>query len=119
MKIYAITKGCYSDYHICALTADRDRAERLKKICSDGQGEAQIEEYEDGDIETIELRWHYYSNDDTVKEISNRSVYWDWSELPGLAVNEHEAFVVAPNAEHARKKAQDMIAQYKAEQVGL
>lgn len=30
MTIYAITKGYYSDYRICALTVSKDKAERLK-----------------------------------------------------------------------------------------
>lgn len=28
-KVYVITKGCYSDYHICAVTLDKEKAERL------------------------------------------------------------------------------------------
>lgn len=35
MEIYVITKGTYSDYHICALTLDKEKAECLKKIYSD------------------------------------------------------------------------------------
>ena len=66
MKIYAITKGTYSDYHICALTVDKNRAERLKKIYSNNYEEAIIEIYEDG--ESAELRipfmcWIYSSSE--------------------------------------------------------
>lgn len=32
-KAYVITKGTYSDYHICAVTLDKSRAEKLKN-CS-------------------------------------------------------------------------------------
>ena len=30
--VYVITKGQYSDYHICAVTMDKDRAERMRKL---------------------------------------------------------------------------------------
>lgn len=50
MKIYVITKGEYSDYHICAATTEKERAEFLRDMAStiktDGQ-EAKIEEFDD------------------------------------------------------------------------
>lgn len=46
-KVYVVTKGCYSDYHICAVTLDKEKAERLRKLF-DGGGwdEACVEEYD-------------------------------------------------------------------------
>lgn len=55
MKVYVITQGCYSDYHICAVTLDKDKdkAERLQKLYSAKEGSymdnAEIEEYETDD----------------------------------------------------------------------
>lgn len=46
--IYIITKGSYSEYHICAATTDKDRAENLKILFSDSYDDAEIEEFEDG-----------------------------------------------------------------------
>ena len=43
---YIITRGCYSDYEICAVTLDKDRAERLKQLYSNRIDEAEIEEWE-------------------------------------------------------------------------
>lgn len=50
--VYVVTKGCYSDYHICAVTLDKEKAERLCKLF-DGGGwdEARVEGY---DTETHE-----------------------------------------------------------------
>ena len=31
-KVYVITSGEYSDYHICAVTLDPKRAEKMKKF---------------------------------------------------------------------------------------
>lgn len=50
-KIYVVTAGEYSDYHICAVTTDRERAEFLKKWYWD-YDTPEIEEYIDGDLET-------------------------------------------------------------------
>ena len=43
---YVITRGCYSDYEICAVTLNKDRAERLKQLYSNRIDEAEIEEWE-------------------------------------------------------------------------
>lgn len=47
MTVYVITSGEYSDYHICAVAIDREKAERLKKVYDASEwGGASIEEYE-------------------------------------------------------------------------
>lgn len=53
MKIYAITKGNYSDYHICRLTTDYEKAKRYKEAYSDKWGEAWIETYEDNEFKKV------------------------------------------------------------------
>lgn len=45
MKVYVITAGAYSDYHIEAVTLDPDKAELLRKLHS-GYDEAHIEEFD-------------------------------------------------------------------------
>lgn len=52
MKAYVITQGCYSDYHICAVTLDKEKAEHLRKLalCHDSDY-VEIEEYELDKIE--------------------------------------------------------------------
>lgn len=45
-KAYVITKGYYSDYRICAVTLDKDIAEKLRKKFDDDMSEANIEEYD-------------------------------------------------------------------------
>ena len=46
MKIYIITSGCYSDYHIDAVTDDKEKAEFLKLKYSNEYDPANIEEYD-------------------------------------------------------------------------
>lgn len=45
-KVYVITSGEYSDYHICAVCSTRERAEELRPLYSDRWDIAEIEEYE-------------------------------------------------------------------------
>ena len=49
MKLYAVTKGDYSEYHIIALTVSNDAAKKIAKRFS-GTNDAMVEEYEDGEI---------------------------------------------------------------------
>ena len=46
MKVYIITEGDYSDYHICAVTLEKKQAEQLKKYFASNYSEPNIEEYE-------------------------------------------------------------------------
>ena len=52
MKIYVVTKGCYSDYHIITATTDEELAYKIRdKFTSDySWGEAEVEVYEDAEI---------------------------------------------------------------------
>lgn len=53
MKIYVITEGSYSDYHICAVTDDPKKAELFKKRYDTYWSEATIEEYDTDDCNRI------------------------------------------------------------------
>lgn len=46
-KIYAVTRGKYSDRRICAITIDKDKADCLREVYSDKDEKANIEELED------------------------------------------------------------------------
>ncbi len=116
MKIYAITKGKYSDYHICALTVDKDKAYRLREIYSDSYEEANVEEYYDG--EGKDLQFFYLCD----KE-GNHARLWEYPEKEKVFVDNtgrmYAVGVYAKDKEHAEKKAHDMIAEYKARKEGI
>lgn len=70
MKVYVITKGSYSDYGICAVTTDRETAEKLQIKYSDCWDSAGIEEYDtdhyvSGDFDKIYWNVHIYCNGDS------------------------------------------------------
>lgn len=115
MKIYIITKGDYSDYHICNVTTDYEKAKRYKKAYSENLGEACIEVYEDGENGKDNYCWAYdpVSNTATISEYNEKEIM---KNREGKICS---VYVYAPDEKHAIKKAQDMIAKYKAEQAGL
>lgn len=119
MKLYAITKGEYSGYHIIALTTSLSKAKRLRKVYSDEYGDAQIEEFEDGEEAELNVFWLYYPMVNWLELDEYREHETD-GKLKFNAVGEVCHVVVsAPDADHARKKAQDLIAQYKAQEAWL
>lgn len=125
MKIYVITKGCYSDYHICAVATDKEKAELLADKFSDRYDSAEIEEY-DTDFSEVLLKfknlytcWFY----EKTKNINIRERDLDCFEMDDLKVRRFsDGLYVKVNAENeqmALKKASDLFSKYRAEQQGL
>lgn len=116
MKIYAITKGSYSDYHICALTVNEDKAYRLQKIYSDDYERASITEFEDGEGEALRLMWF-------CNEYGHDPKLYEFQEKERVATdrygNIYGVYLYARDEKHAEKKAHDMIAEYRARQAGI
>lgn len=145
MKIYVITKGDYSDYHICAVATEKQKAELLQKLYSENcyGGEAEIEEYDtsnngimDNLTETTEC--YCISFDAKYKiediEVVNYEYISTWAnETEGRKLNEIMAdgwfpyagnakyiiFILADSEEKAKKIACDAMAKYRAEKLGL
>lgn len=115
MTIYAITKGTFSDYHICAVTTSEKKAEALRKIYTDRLDEARIEEFEDGDSpDDVQVMWLYFVGNPHVglTTTDNRRDHVIYATNDKRSIV--GAVVLAPDEEHAMKKAQDLIAREKA-----
>lgn len=124
-KVYVITAGSYSDYHICAVTLDPQKAETLKKFYDKTEyDEAGIEEYDadyyydriasgytmylvqfDSDGEAHWIRDNRSPDDENVYETCN-----------GYYVN---VTVWAKDKESAIKIAAEKRAKYLAEKEGI
>jgi len=131
MTIYIITKGEYSDYHICAVATTQERAEQLRKMYSDYYDEANIEEYET-DIPSN----CYYNNDPTLYwkitfnddgNIQYIESYYDASNLKIQARERYWSFdpsfcvynIQTDTRDNAIKIACDRRAKYLAEKFNL
>ena len=120
-KIYIITKGCYSDYHICAVTMDKSRAEKLKRLFDGRWEEAAIEEYTLDEAKKNEYVYYIDFQDNSSPQIYideysgfvNSTPYVIY-EYPAVRV-----YVHAKDEKHAMKIAQDEYARWKAEQEGI
>lgn len=125
MKLYAVTKGDYSDYHIITLTADKEVAKKLAKRFSDKYTAATVEEYEDGKI--IFGKKLYFvrvvdGNVDDVSEDSSDYYLFDasvfhWHVNHGKWI--YYTYVLTDTAEKAEKIGKDRIMKHIAKKEGL
>ena len=127
--IYVITRGSYSDYHICAVASTQERAEQLRKMYSNYDEMANIEEYE---IDVPSDEWfnpnpHLYWKVTFLQDgrlASNPESYFDKANLyittkPYFANSIIIYDIIAKDATTALKIAQDERAKYLAKKFGL
>ena len=123
--VYVITSGCYSDYHICAVSLDLKKAEMLKKYYEKTEyDEVDIEEYdEDCYVDRIASGYsmylvqfektgqvHYINPNRTTTE---ERIYSTWNER---YINVE---VWAKDEESAIKIAAEKRAKYLVEKEGI
>lgn len=124
-KVYVITSGCYSDYHICGVATDKEKAHLLAERFSNSYDTAEVEEYDTDDMaEYLRFRNTYaclYRDNTKRIEISKSDyIYPEKADfrvtktLYGLFV-----YVNADTEKMALKKASDMFAKYRAERLEI
>lgn len=126
MKVYVITKGEYSSYHICAVTTDKNKAKMLKKKFSNEHwGKANIEEFETDSEEEVLKYENVYSCHylEEKSEIKVSASDFDYYRPEDLIVSKYRdglyTYVLANTLEDALKIASDKFAKYRAEKMGL
>lgn len=126
MKIYVVTRGSYSDYHIIAATLDEERAKILKDKFDEGCSwdETRIEVYEDSE-EIAKPLWQVFFNDKGEVDVIERcysSYFYGTIDEFGPMINRNGCVrikVFADTTEAAVKIAAEKRAQYLAEKNGL
>jgi hypothetical protein len=125
MKVYVITKGEYSDYHICAVTLDEKKAERLAKIHTDSWDKADVEEWDteehqdllNGRVPYIVKFWKGVQNNTTVDRYTgNRADFKPGTFLDGSC---DEVKLYATDAEAAIKIAAEHRFYHMAQVEGI
>jgi hypothetical protein len=117
MKLYAVTKGSYSDYRIITLTRSKRRAEKIASLCSDRYDDAVVEEYEEASVELKPIwRVMFYKHGAPRADALSYEDQLTFDE-PLNTVKEcsycrFEVYVEAKGEEHALKIAEDLVAQY-------
>lgn len=132
MKIYVITRGCYSDYHICAVTENKNIAKKLREKFSDEYDDANIEVYNtdesyekakyskcyeciytaDKDIVISEESWDYKTGGDKVRKLKEGGILYK----SGWRL---QTFVYANDEARALKVSNDRFMKHLAEKQGL
>ena len=122
MKIYVVTKGYYSDYHIITATTDEELAYRIKEKFSgdDYYDEAKVEIFEDAEIfmkSCYFIRFDKGGNVITFEEEKNE-YYYEQDEGEDAKGNFYIS-IIADNKERAIKIAAERRSMYLAQKYGL
>lgn len=125
-KIYVVTQGNYSDYHIVAATLDRKIAEKIAAKFSTKRDECDIEEYDDAEV-MLRTAWVvYFDRAGNAVDARECDCAYDYSCIGN--VRESSSFygayhiwvsVAADDVESAIKIAAEKRAKYLAEKLDL
>ena len=129
MKIYVITKGEYSDYHICGVAVEKAKAESMARIFSDKWEKAEVEEWDTEDVDlSIEgktpYRVTFFENGD-VCETAETSIDYFMSGIEKIKYPQNwrgatlNVCVYADDKNSAIKIASEKRAKWLAEKLGL
>ncbi len=117
MIVYVITKGEYSDYSIYGVAIDKKRAERIRDFISDKWERAEIEEYDTENWQPLEEGKKAYnviiSDSGSVKCYLTDAFFDDKEHCDRWSDNAYHLRVWAKSEEHAKKIAQDRVAELK------
>ena len=124
---YAVTDGDYSDYHIIAITDNKERAENIKKLYSGEYSEPMIEEFFDSESkdEAFYDVWYEANGSYSVRlqEFDKNYKFFNINIIEENAIRDdwwrYRVLVMAKGKNHAIKIAQDLWAEYKAKKEGI
>lgn len=127
-KIYVVTQGDYSDYHIVAVTLDHNIAEKIAAKFSNDWGDCRIEEYGDAEV-MLKPAWYiYFDKAGNVCDTTECDSSYGYSRIGEVYENNglyysrsYHIYVVvsADDLESAIKIAAEKRAKYLAEKLGL
>lgn len=141
MKVYIVTEGCYSDYHIEAVFDSYGKAVAYVEAVASkyrGYSDYQIETYDTESIQVAEeRRWfkvHMEGDEWTVAEVEEPAQgdrtdvftanFWKKDSTRVINgdtfhISEYNIDVEAKDKEHALKIARDKFARLKANKAGI
>lgn len=125
MRIYIVTKGNYSDYHIIAATMDYNLAESIKKKFDSYYNGARIEVFEDAELMMKPIWSLKFDREGNVQqcvcndEYATEYNYIDHGKCFKAGFGVLEMYVAADDEESAIKIGREKRAQYLAQENGL
>lgn len=124
MKVYVITAGSYSGYHIVGVTLDEKAAQKYVSYIDDGE----VEIYDTDVIQSDSNLYRYTifnSGFEGIDELTDYGVPENNSNVGVVGVFHGEknkvyyCTVRAKDKDHALKTARDLVAEYKAHKEGI
>ena len=73
MKIYVVTKGVYSDYHVITATTDKKLAYQIKEKFDSSYGGTNVEVFEDAEIFVKPCFFFRFDKDGKIIETESRN----------------------------------------------
>ena len=119
-KAYIITSGEYSDYHICAVTLDPIKAERLQKLfeCSDIE-EWEIDAHSDRLLKGYRMYCVRFDARGNADGVYDNTQYENKEAVYENRFGEVFVYVIAKDNKSAVKIAAERRAKYLAEKEGI
>ena len=127
MKVYVVTEGCYSGYHIVFVTLDKERADTfVKRYNKTEYDDYRVEEYDTDDIKLFDDGRKLYQvwkrDDGAVRVYEEEPCYQDsfvMNKVNRYTVKnpksiQYSVYVMAEDDLHAEKIGADLIAEYMA-----
>lgn len=129
MKVYVVTSGEYSDYHIDGVFDDLNKAEIYAATIEDKYGEnTSVEEYDTEGIEIetskkVKKQWHFaISEKKNVCYCSAIYTFRDVNNITFCTDRRYHVYMTLKkdvNEEKAKKIAFDRLAEYEARKQGV
>lgn len=120
MKVYVITRGVYSGYHICGVSLDKKEAQTIAQLCSDGLETAKVETYDSKEFSPFVKGGKYYCVWLRGESVTTYETNIEDYELFGQNKvvyykrdSRYSVYVIAKDREHAQKIGLDLIYQFK------
>ena len=126
MKVYVLTCGEYSCYHIVGVLLDEEQAKIAAEVMSDRYNDVEVETYDTDELKFIKPGWKYWTIafsecDHAIVDTFRDDYYLDALGEPRLCTINHRWYVdaYAEDEDHAIKNASDKLSKYLAEQNNL
>lgn len=126
MKVYVLTCGEYSYYHIVGVLLDEEQAKIAAEVMSNRYNDVEVETYDTDELKFIKPGWKYWTiaiseRDHAIVDTFCDDYYLDALGKPRLCAINHRWYVdvYAEDEDHAIKNASDRLNKYLAEQNNL
>ena len=123
MKVYVITKGSYSGYHICGVSLDKEEAKKIEELVTPDWEDGMVEEYDTESFSPFLQGGKLYRvrliENDEIEVNEDADYEYSIGILNKVKPMFHDGwyyvYVLAKDEDHARQIGADIMFQYKYE----